>query len=161
MIWSDNYDPNQYILQIIIGLISFLKNVGVDIFKGGDKSEEIKELLASSLGDKLISIEVTEDDGVVTLSGEADSQASKEKAALIAGNVKGVERVDDSALTFPAPVQVNYYTIKSGGSLSRIAKAHYGDAMKYKELFEENLEVIKNPDVIYPRQVVRIPDLEA
>ncbi len=143
-----------------MGLISFLKNVGADIFKGGDKSEEIKELLQKSLGAQLISIEVTEDDGVVTLSGEADSQASKEKAALIAGNVKGIERVDDSALNFPAPVAVNYYTIQKGDSLSKIAKAEYGDAMKYKELFEANREVIKNPDLIYPGQVIRIPALD-
>ncbi|NNE69309.1 MAG: peptidoglycan-binding protein LysM [Rhodothermales bacterium] len=143
-----------------MGLISFLKNVGADIFKGGDRSEEIKELLQKSLGAQLISIEVVEDDGVVTLTGEADSQASKEKAALIAGNVKGIERVDDSGLTFPAPVQVNYYTIQKGDSLSKVAKAEYGDAMKYKELFEANREVIKDPDLIYPGQVIRIPALD-
>ncbi len=143
-----------------MGLISFLKNVGADIFKGGDKSEEIKELLQKSLGAQLISIEVTEDDGVVTLSGEADSQASKEKAALIAGNVKGIESVNDAALTFPAPVVVNYYTIQKGDSLSKIAKAEYGDAMKYKALFEANREVIKDPDLIYPGQVIRVPALD-
>ncbi|MFT4604823.1 MAG: nucleoid-associated protein YgaU [Rhodothermales bacterium] len=143
-----------------MGLISFLKNVGADIFKGGDKSEEIKELLQKSLGAQLISIEVTEDDGIVTLSGEADSQAGKEKAALIAGNVKGIESVNDAALTFPAPVAVNYYTIQKGDSLSKVAKAHYGDAMKYKELFEANKEVIKNPDLIYPGQVIRIPAID-
>lgn len=142
-----------------MGLISFLKNVGADIFRGGDKSEEIRKLLVASLGAKLLSINVKEDDGLVVLSGEADSQATKEKAALIAGNVKGIERVDDSALTFPAPVVVKYYTIQKGDSLSKIAKAHYGDAMKYKALFEENREVIKDPDLIYPGQVIRIPEL--
>jgi nucleoid-associated protein YgaU len=64
-------------------------------------------------------------------------------------------------LAFPAPERVNYYTIQSGDSLSKIAKAHYGDAMKYEVLFEENREVIKNPDLIYPGQVIRIPHLVA
>ena len=142
-----------------MGLIKFLKNVGADIFKGGDKAQEITKLLQDSLGSKLVSIEVTEDDGKVTLKGEADSEATKEKAALIAGNVKGVEQVDDSGLTFPKPATARFYTIEKGDSLSKIAKHYYGDAMKYKLLFEANREVIKDPDKIYPGQVIRVPEL--
>ena len=52
------------------------------------------------------------------------------------------------------------YTIVSGDSLSKIAKRYYGDAMKYPLIFEANREVIKNPDLIYPGQQIRIPKLD-
>ncbi|MGB5562556.1 MAG: LysM peptidoglycan-binding domain-containing protein, partial [Sedimenticolaceae bacterium] len=50
-----------------------------------------------------------------------------------------------------------YYTIVSGDSLSKIAKAHYGNAMDYPKIFDAYKEVIKNPDLIYPGQKIRIP----
>ena len=50
--------------------------------------------------------------------------------------------------------------VKKGDSLSKIAKSHYGDAMKYPVIFEANKEIIKDPNLIYPGQVLRIPALE-
>ena len=50
------------------------------------------------------------------------------------------------------------YTVKSGDSLSKIAKAQYGDASKWKRIYEANREKIKNPDLIYPGQEFTIPD---
>ena len=49
------------------------------------------------------------------------------------------------------------YTIQSGDTLSKIAKAHYGEASEWKRIYEENRDTIKNPDLIYPGQVIRIP----
>ena len=50
-----------------------------------------------------------------------------------------------------------YYEILKGDTLSGIAKKCYGDAMAYPRLFEANREGIKNPDLIYPGQKIRIP----
>ena len=47
-----------------------------------------------------------------------------------------------------------------GDSLSKIAKEYYGNAMKYPEIFEANREVIKDPNLIYPGQKLRIPKIE-
>ena len=52
-----------------------------------------------------------------------------------------------------------FYTVVSGDSLSKIAKEFYGDAMKYPEIFEANKPMLKDPDLIYPGQVLRIPPL--
>ena len=52
------------------------------------------------------------------------------------------------------------YTVVKGDSLSKIAKAVYGDAMKYPAIFEANKPMLKDPDQIYPGQVLRIPALE-
>ena len=49
------------------------------------------------------------------------------------------------------------YTVKSGDSLSKIAKHEYGDAAQWKKIYEANKDQIKNPDLIYPGQTFRIP----
>lgn len=53
------------------------------------------------------------------------------------------------------------YVVVKGDSLSKIAKSVYGDAMKYPAIFEANKPMLKDPDHIYPGQVLRIPKLEA
>lgn len=49
------------------------------------------------------------------------------------------------------------YTVVSGDSLSKIAKREYGDANKWYAIFEANRDKIKNPDLIYPGQVLTLP----
>ena len=103
-------------------------------------------------------LSVVYDDGKVTLSGQASSQDAYEKVILMAGNVKGVTEVVADNLSAPElEVKVEYYVIESGDTLSNIAKQYYGNAMDYPKIFEANREVIKDPDLIYPGQKIRIP----
>lgn len=51
------------------------------------------------------------------------------------------------------------YVVKSGDSLSKIAKAAYGDATKWKVIYEANRDLLKSPSRIYPGQVLIIPAL--
>ncbi|MCC6930566.1 MAG: LysM peptidoglycan-binding domain-containing protein [Gemmatimonadaceae bacterium] len=51
------------------------------------------------------------------------------------------------------------YTVVKGDTLSGIAKHHYGDASKWKEIFEANRDVIKNPDRIQIGWVLKLPPL--
>lgn len=51
------------------------------------------------------------------------------------------------------------HTVKSGESLSKIAKHYYGDPMKYTKIFEANTNILKDPNVIHPDQVLVIPNL--
>ncbi len=78
-----------------MGLFDFLRNVGSDIFGGDDEVEKITELINTELGDKVKDLKVEFDDGQVTLYGSCDTQETKEKAILLAGNLKGVEKVND------------------------------------------------------------------
>ena len=48
------------------------------------------------------------------------------------------------------------YEVKRGDNLSKIAKHVYGDAGKWKKIFEANSDTLKDPDKIYPGQVLRI-----
>jgi nucleoid-associated protein YgaU len=60
-----------------------------------------------------------------------------------------------------ATVEVSYteYTVRRGDSLSLIARAKYGDAMRWPTIYEANRDQIKDPNLIYPGQVLRIPKL--
>lgn len=49
------------------------------------------------------------------------------------------------------------YTVKSGDSLSKIAKQVYGDANAWHRIYEANRDKIKNPDLIHPGQEFTIP----
>jgi len=50
------------------------------------------------------------------------------------------------------------HTVKSGETLGGIAKHYYGNAMKYKEIFAANTNILKTPDLIYPDQELIIPN---
>jgi nucleoid-associated protein YgaU len=58
-----------------------------------------------------------------------------------------------STLRLPAP----QYTVQPGDTLSGIAQARYGNASLWPRLFEANRDQIDNPDLIFPGQVLRIP----
>ena len=49
------------------------------------------------------------------------------------------------------------YTVKSGDTLSAIAKQHLGDANAYTKIYEANRDQLSDPDKIKPGQVLKIP----
>jgi nucleoid-associated protein YgaU len=57
----------------------------------------------------------------------------------------------------PAAPQQEYYTVKSGDSLSKIAKELYGDASAWHKIHQANTDQIKDPDLIHPGQKFKIP----
>ena len=68
--------------------------------------------------------------------------------------------VSGSPTTAPAPKDqavTRTYTVVGGDSLSKIAKKIYGNAGRWKEIWEANKDQIKNPDLIHPGQVLKIP----
>lgn len=52
------------------------------------------------------------------------------------------------------------YVVKSGDTLSKIAKDLYGDGNRWREIFEANKEQIENPNLIRPGWELLIPGLE-
>lgn len=56
-------------------------------------------------------------------------------------------------------VVIPTHTVVKGDTLSKIAKQHYGDASKWKALYEANRDVIKNPDLIQIGWVIKLPQL--
>lgn len=141
-----------------MGLLDFAVNMGRKLFSDDDEAaEKIKEHIeAENPGMK--DVQVTFKDGVVELGGSSDNAEAVEKAVLMAGNVKGVGEVKIDNVAAPAPAEnVEYYVIQSGDTLSKLAQKYYGKAMDYPRIFEANREVIKDPDLIFVGQKIRIP----
>lgn len=157
-----------------MGLFSFLKKAGAGLLDSKPKttSDPHKEdnlrkhkilLLAGvakSLGFEVNNLSVDLQDDTVTVYGEVESQADKEKIVLALGNVNGIAAVDDRLTVIKPEPEAVFYEVKKGDSLSKIAKAHYGDWRKYTDIFEANKPMLKDPDKIYPGQVLRLPPLE-
>ena len=154
-----------------MGLFSFLKGSGAKIF---DKKEEETVKTASTadaermkkdammravnelkLPVKNLSLDIQDD--TVVVYGEAETQVAKELVILTVGNNVGVSNVDDRMTVVKVEPEATFYEVKSGDTLSKIAKAHYGDPMKYNSIFEANKPMLKDPDKIYPGQMLRIP----
>ena len=150
------------------GLFDFVKSAGEKLF-GGEKKEIAREeakaealvKLVKSMKMQVENLRVVYDDGVATVAGKVPSQEEREKVILLLGNTEGVARVDDRMMVEKPAPQAKLYTVKAGDSLSKIAKAHYGDPMKYPLIFEANKPMLKDPDKIYPGQVLRIPEQQS
>src|SRR5690606_2248343 len=84
---------------------------------------------------------------------EAAAAKSAEKPRADFSNVQGAS----SSTADAAPAAVRTYTVKSGDSLSKIARSELGDASKWPEIFEANRDKISNPDLIHPGQVLNLP----
>ncbi len=157
-----------------MGLFSFIKEAGEKLFGHKEEAAEVsieeKNRLnqaaaqaiydrINGLGLKWSNLMVSYKSGQVTITGSTPDQENREKIILAAGNVQGVDNVDDQ-LTVEAPAaEPRFYTVVKGDTLSKIAAAHYGSANKYPVIFEANKPMLKDPDKIYPGQNLRIPPL--
>ena len=153
-----------------MGLFKFVKNAGASLFnrnkKEDEPAEEVKKAnafelvnLINRLGLSIDNLDIAVNGDRVTVSGEVEDQATRERVILAVGNVEGVAEVDDDIRIVAPQIEPKFHTVVSGDTLSKIAKEYYGDAMKYPEIFEANKPMLDHPDKIYVGQVLRIPEL--
>ncbi len=104
--------------------------------------------------------DVSEENGTLKIKGTANTQYEKD---ILWDKIKEIGGESPSDLMADIKVAntsiYHKHTVKSGESLSKIAKHYYGDPMKYKAIFEANTGILKNPDVIHPDQELVIPNL--
>ena len=112
--------------------------------------------MVTTLGIEVEDLHVEYDDGTAIIHGRS-SQADMEKAILLLGNSAGVGRVDSRIEVLEPSEMATFHTVEKGDTLSKIAKAVYGDPMKYPAIFEANRPMLKDPDEIFPGQQLRIP----
>jgi len=147
-----------------MGFFDFIKDAGAKILGKGDDNENVKKLIEEEKETMPIEdLQVTVDGDTVYLKGKAKSADDKVKAALIAGNIEGVTKVNADELETDDAQEIPdlFYEIQKGDTLWRVAEIYYKDGSRYKEIFEANREVIKDPDKIYPGQMIRIPNFVA
>jgi nucleoid-associated protein YgaU len=58
-----------------------------------------------------------------------------------------------------APPAASTYTVKSGDTLSKIARDQLGNANAYLEIFNANRDQLSDPDKVKPGQVLKIPQV--
>lgn len=159
-----------------MGIFSFARDIGDKIFNRNKKddtptpsapsapaeptAQEIANLLLARVQANAqidgLSVSYNGDTDTVVLKGVASSQAEREKAVLAAGNVQYVAQVDDQLSVATPEPESRFYTVKSGDTLSKIAKEMYGNANEYNKIFEANRPLLSHPDKIYVGQVLRI-----
>jgi len=144
-----------------MGLFDFAKNIGNKIFGSDDDNEVASDKLKKHIEEDnpgINDLQIDVVDGVATIKGETDDPSALEKVILMAGNAMGIEEVRADEVSSPTQTyEVQYYEIEKGDSLWKIAKNFYGDGNKYTKIFDANREVIKDPDLIFPGQKIRIP----
>jgi nucleoid-associated protein YgaU len=72
---------------------------------------------------------------------------------VIARIVQPIEQPDFAALT-PSGSQI---VVQPGNSLWRLARRTYGDGLRFSVIYEANKERVRDPDLIYPGQVLTLP----
>jgi len=163
-----------------MGFFDFMSDKGKTLLGTGNDAEAIKTEIESSFEEPPVDGLVVDVDGEsVTLAGVAKDFDTREKVILIVGNIKGIGQVnadqlittemlasssEDDGLIEEESIEIPeeiFYTIAEGDTLWGIATKFYDDGNKYTYIVDANLEVIKDKDLIYPGQTIRIPEVIA
>ena len=118
--------------------------------------EKYARLVSSAKEKGAGNINVAEKDNVLYIDGQVNSARDKDELWKIYNEIDPDYRAGDLRLNIAVAQGANMeeYTVKKGDSLSKIA-THYG--IKWKDIFEANKDIIKNPDLIQPGWKLKIP----
>lgn len=146
-----------------MGLFSFIKEAGAKIFGSGEAKAATSEALQKELSGHGLPSDVTIsiDGDKVKVSGKAVSTEEAEKIILALGNTAGVAAVESDLVVNKEAAAAVFYTVQKGDTLWKIAETHYGKGQgaKYTEIVKANTPPVKNPDLILPGWVLRIPPM--
>jgi nucleoid-associated protein YgaU len=130
-----------------------------------EKAKEIKMSLkekyaaALKLGEelKVKGGDVKEEGGKLVIKGTAEYGIDRDHIWDLIKKQAGWESEIVADIKVEKTDVYGYWTVKSGESLSKIAKDVYDDASKYMKIFEANKDQLKNPDMIHPGQKLALP----
>lgn len=145
-----------------MGLFSFIKEAGAKIFGGSAKAASADDLQKELAGHGLPSdVKIDVNGDKVKISGNAMSTEQAEKIILALGNTVGIAEVESELIVTKETPAAVFYTVQKGDTLWKIAESHYGKGQggKYPEIVKANTPPVKNPDLIQPGWVLRIPAL--
>lgn len=77
--------------------------------------------------------------------------------------IGGNNGVNIAIIPEPVPARVDNrtpvrtHTVVKGDTLTRIARQHFGGCSRWREIYTLNSDIISNPNLIFPGQVLRLP----
>ena len=142
-----------------MGLFSFVKDIGHKLGIGTASAETLKTEAVKSGLSAAGNLDVKVEGGKVVVSGPVKTQEEAERIILALGNTAGIEEVQSNIAVELAAPEAEMYTVKKGDTLWKIAEMHYGKGhgAKYTEIVKANSPPVKNPDLIQPGWVLRLP----
>lgn len=142
---SISYDENDEVVLAGRGspgrsIIIYVDNAPLMDTVVSDSGSWKQALLGLDAGRYVLRVDEVDDDGTVTSRVESPFQREYPE------DVREAKATNDTT-----------YTVQPGNSLWLIATGRYGDGLRYHQIFSANKDQIRNPDLIYPGQVLAIP----
>jgi len=120
--------------------------------------EKYQELL--NLGNSLPvkNLQVVEEAGKLKINGSTEYQMQKDLFwTKLKTYANWNQEVSADIKTEKGDIY-GVYTVKSGDTLSKLAKEHFGDAKRYMDIFNINKDILTNPDLIKIGQRLKLPN---
>jgi nucleoid-associated protein YgaU len=118
--------------------------------------EKYQSVINAANGNGATNLSVVEQDNVLYITGTAPTNQAKDAIWNALQGIDPEMRAGDVVLNISVDQSApETYEVKSGDSLSKIAKQYSG--ISWKDIFEANRDQIKDPDKIFPGQVLKIP----
>ena len=118
--------------------------------------DKYQQLIQYAGGNGVTNLTVQEQEGVLYITCTAPTNQVKDQIWHIYETIDPEMRSGDLVLNVSVNQSVpETYEVKSGDNLSKIAKKYSG--ISWKDIFEANKDTLKDPDKIFPGQVLKIP----
>ncbi len=111
-----------------MGLFNFVKDAGEKLWDAvtgqhdkDDQAKKVQEHLNKTGIPDADKVNIQIADGKATVTGDGLSQEAKEKILVAVGNISGIASVDDQVKTATPAAASQFYTVKSGDTLSAIS----------------------------------------
>ena len=102
--------------------------------------------------------DVKEEGGKLKVSGTAAYELDKEMLWDAIKGISGWENEIVADIKVANTDILGIYTVKSGDTLSKIAKKYLDNANRYNDIFSLNKDILSNPDLIKVGQKLKIPN---
>ncbi len=118
--------------------------------------DKYQELIQYTRENGVTNLKVVEQEGVLYVTCTAPTNQVKDNIWKLYEKADPDMRSADMVLNVTVDQSApETYEVKSGDNLSKIAKNYSG--ISWKDIYEANRDVIKDPDKIFPGQVLKIP----
>jgi nucleoid-associated protein YgaU len=119
--------------------------------------EKYADLKTAAAEAGITDLNISEQGGKLQITGTASHELGKNELWNAIKKHSGWENEISANIAVANTDIHGVYTVKSGDTLSKIAKYIYGDANAYPRIFEANKDILKNPDQIQVGQKLKLP----